>query len=121
MSAFKDASFGDRLGHAARAKKAELEKFRAKTEVDEKVLAEREAARREIIAARALRAEERQVAQEAKEAREAAEKAERDAILKAEQEARDLAAAAEAERAAAVEIERKKARDARYAARKARK
>jgi hypothetical protein len=121
MSAFKDANFNDRLGHAASAKKAELEKFRAKAEVDEKVLAEREAARREIIAARDLRAKERKVAQEAKDVRDAAEKAERDAILKAQKEARDLESSAEAERAAALEVERKKARDARYAARKARK
>ena len=44
MSAFKTDSFGDRIRNAADAKKAALEKFRAKAiEVDEKVLAEREA------------------------------------------------------------------------------
>jgi hypothetical protein len=121
MSAFKPASFDDRRRAAQSAKKAELEKFRAKTEVDETVLAEREAARREIAAARALRAEKRKAAADEKLAREAVEKAEREAALKAEEAAREAAAAAAAERAAALEIERKAARDARYAARKARK
>ncbi|VTZ28052.1 conserved hypothetical protein [Methylocella tundrae] len=121
MCAFKIDKFGDRLSNAANAKKALLEKFRAKTEVDEETVAKREAARREIIAARDARALERKAAEEERRAREAVEKAERDAALKAEEEARALEAAAEAERAAALEIERKKARDARYAARKARK
>ncbi len=121
MSAFKPESFDDRRRNAAIARKAELEKFRTKTEVDEKVLAEREAARREIAAARALRAEKRKAAAEEEQARLAAEKIEREAAHKAEQAARELEAAAEAERAAAVEAERKLARDARYAARKARK
>ena len=63
MSAFKTDSFGDRIRNAASARKAELEKFRTKTEVDEKVVAEREAARREIVAAREARALERKAEQ----------------------------------------------------------
>jgi hypothetical protein len=121
MCAFKLDSFGDRLSAAARAKKAQMEKFRSKMDVDEETLAKREAARREIIAARDARALRRQAAEEEKRAKEAAEEAERDAKLKAEREASEREAAADAERAAALEIERKKARDARYAARKARK
>ena len=74
-----------------------------------------------IAAAREARALERKAAAEEKRAREALEQAERDAALKAEQAAREIEAAAEAERAAALEAERKLARDARYAARKARK
>jgi len=121
MCAFKLDSFGDRLSAAARAKKAQMERFRAKMDVDEETLAKREAARQEVAAAREARALRRQAAEEAKRAKEGAERAERDAKLKAEQEAREKEAAAEAERAAALKIERKKVRDARYAARKAAK
>jgi Family of unknown function (DUF6481) len=121
MCAFKLDSFGDRLSAAARAKKAQTERFRAKMDVDEETLAKREAARQKVIAAREARALRRQAAEEAKQAQEAAEKAKRDAKLQAEQEAREKEAAAEAQRAAALEIERKKVRDARYAARKAAK
>jgi hypothetical protein len=50
-----------------------------------------------------------------------AEAAAREAALKAEQEARDAEFAEQAAREAALEAERQAARDARYAARKARK
>jgi len=52
---------------------------------------------------------------------QAAEAAAREAALKAEQEARDVEFAERAEREAIVEAEKQAARDARYAARKARK
>lgn len=104
MKSYKDPSFQDRVGRAAQAKQKALEQLRTKPPVDEKVVAERAAAR---------------------ERREAAEAAKRTA-KKAEQQAAEEAKAAEAAKIAAApppltEAERKQARDARYAARKSRK
>jgi hypothetical protein len=101
---FKDPSFQDRIGSAAKAKKSALEQLKAKPPVDEAVAAERRAS-----------SLERQ--------RKEAEKA---AVKKAAQQAAKDAKLAEAAAKAAVpapptEAERKAARDARYAARKARK
>src|SRR5438874_7547196 len=97
-------SFQDRAAQAAEAKKKALDQLRAKPPVDEKLAAERVAAGQQRAAA----------------------KAEKAAAKKAERKAADEAAAADArEKAAAAapptEAERKAARDARYAARKARK
>jgi hypothetical protein len=121
MSTFKNASFGERLSTAASAKKAALEKYRAKAEANDSSSAERQAARQAIIAAREIRAAEREKVRLAKAVDDAAAQAARDVLLKAEQAARDAEAAELAERELALEVERKKARDARYAARKARK
>jgi hypothetical protein len=99
-----NSSFKDRATQAAEAKKKALEQYRARPPVDEKLAAERIAAGQQ---------------------REAA-KAEKAATKKAERKAAAEAAAAEAAAKAAeatppTETERKAARDARYAARKARK
>ena len=100
MSSYKD-SFQDRIGRAADAKKAAIEKLRSKPAVDEKVLAQRQAARLKREAAQAEKAAARKVAaQEAKQA-EAAAKA--------------------AVPAPPTEAELKASRDARYAARKKRR
>jgi hypothetical protein len=97
-------SFQDRAAQAAEAKKKALDQLRARPPVDEKVAAERLASAREREAAKAEKA--------------AAKKAER----KAAQEAAAADATAKAAAAAPpTEAERKAARDARYAARKARK
>ena len=128
MPSFKD-DFGGRKDAAANAKKTLLEKFRAKPAADDPAVLERQAARRAVSEARAARNAERKAA---KLAAEAAEKAAREAAEKAEQErvARETAekaaneAASLAARAAAqvkLLAEQKAARDARYAARKARK
>lgn len=97
---FKDPSFQDRINSAAQARDKALAKLRAKPPLDETVVAERKAR------------------QEQREAREA-EKAE------ARRAAREAEAAAKAAKAAVpppkTEAELKAARDARYAARKARK
>lgn len=121
MSTFRNADFGERLNNAASARKAQLEKYRAKVEANDSSSAERHAVRQEVIAARNIRAAEREKARLAKAASDAAAQAERDLVLKAEQAERDAQAADEAVRAAALEADRKRARDARYAARKARK
>ena len=101
---FKDPSFQDRIGSAAEARSKALEQLRSKPPLDDQVVAERQAARAE---------------RERKEA-------ERSAAKKAAQQAAKNAKLAEAAAKAAVpppptEEERKAARDARYAARKARK
>jgi len=108
MKSYKDPSFQDRVGSAAAAKQKALDALRAKPPVDEKIVAERQAAR--------LKKEEAQA--EKRAAKKAAEQAAK--------EAKPAASAATAAKAAAVrpaptEAEKKAARDARYAARKSRK
>lgn len=101
---FKDPSFQDRIGSAAKAKKKALDQLRSKPPLDEKTLAERKA---------------RQLERETRDAQKAAAR-------KAVRQAAESSRIAEAASKAAVpppptEAERKAQRDARYAARKARK
>ena len=107
MTSFKDPSFQDRVGRAAEARQKALDNLRAKPPVDEKVAAERAAARLK------------------REAREAEKRAEKKAAVEAERAAKAARAEAAATATAAppppTEAERKAARDARYAARKKRK
>ena len=120
MNNFKGTSFDDRLSAAANAKKAELEKFPARSGVNDPAFAERQAARHAISVARDARTAERNAFRLAGVAHEAAEKAARDAAVEAEQTARDAERARQAAHDVALQAERKAARDARYAARKAR-
>ena len=107
-------NFDDRLSAAAAAKQALLDRFRSRPSAGDPAWIEQQAALKAIADAREARAAERKAAKEAEAARVAAEQA---AFVTEEQRA-----AAEAKaRVAAVEAERKAARDARYAARKARK
>lgn len=117
----RNVDFGDRLATAAAAKQALLEKARAKANDPE--LAKRAEERAAIAAAREAREAERRAVRKAEQERIAAEHA-------AEQERKAAEAAAEAERIrqgkrpvsrpALSPEEAKAARDARYAARKAR-
>lgn len=103
MPPFKD-SFQDRLSRANDARTAALEKLRAKPPLDPAIVAERQAA---------------QAAREAAQAEARAKKQAAIAQAKAEKAAR--AAEAEAKKPVPkTEAELKAARDARYAARKAR-
>ena len=102
MTSFKSPSFQDRVGQAANAKEKALEQLRLRPEPDEKKLAERKAA-----------GERRQAAQAEKSV---AKKAAIEAAARAKAEA-----AAKAAAPVPTEAERKAARDARYAARKARR
>ena len=102
MSSFKHPSFQDRAGQAAAAKEKALERFRARPEPDQEKLNQRK-----------LAAERRQAAREEKAA---AKKAAAEAAAQAKAEA-----AAKAAKPVPTEAERKAARDARYAARKARR
>lgn len=115
MASFKDPSFQDRVASAGKAKQKALDQLRAKPPIDEAQLAEQ---RQAWEAREQILSEER------------AAKAELKAAAKAEKESIKAAELAEAEAAAALKAARlkppsaadmKAARDARYAARKARK
>ena len=131
MPGFKPQTAADRQTAAANAKKAMLEKFRAKPAPDDPAVLERQAAQKALIDAREARFAERKAVKAAEAARIAAEQAE--AVARKEAEAAEQAAylarkvndaaAAQAEykaRALALAAEQKAARDARYARRKAR-
>lgn len=115
MASFKDPSFQDRVAAASKAKQKALDQLKAKPPVDEALMAKRRQERE--IREQAL-AEERVAKANAK----AAAKTEKAAIKAAEAEAAEAAAALKAARLKpASPEEMKAARDARYAARKARK
>ena len=104
MSSFRAPSFQDRIKSASEAKKKALKQLQTRPEVDEKLAAERLA---------------KSVARQARDDQRAAEKKEAQQAAKAAKAAK--AAAKAATPAVRTEAERKAARDARYAARKARK
>ena len=115
MASFKDPSFQDRVASAGRAKQKALDQLRAKPPVDQALME--------------TRRQEREARERALEDEWAA-KAQVKAAAKAEKALDKAAKAAEAEAAAALKAARlkpsspeemKAARDARYAARKARK
>lgn len=121
MPAFKHADFNDRASSAAKARQALIEKFRARPGPDDPAVQAKIAERMAVAAARDVREAERKVAREAEAARLAVEEAERQAeaarkALEKTQEELDRKV-----QLLALEGERKAARDARYAARKARK
>ncbi len=107
-------NFDDRLSAAAAAKQALLDRFRARPGPDDPAEIARQAALKAISDARDVRNAERKAAKEAELARLAAEEA-------AKRVQAQIAAAEAKARAIAAEAERKALRDARYAARKARK
>lgn len=127
MSFMNSNNFADRQAAAAKARKALAEKFlsRPKYDPSDPAIIEREAKRRAVLEARAAREVERQKrkAEEAaaEAARLAAEEAVRQEALRLEALAREAAEEARREEEARLEYERKLDRDARYAARKARK
>ncbi len=150
MQAHKTDNFSDRLSAASKARQAAMEKFRNLPKPNDPVVLERAAAQKAIAEARDARIAERKAAKEAEAARlaaEAAAQAAEEARLAAEQRQRDIedgirkaeearllalenadretrAAMLDEEkrqRVLALAGEQKAARDARYAARKARK
>jgi hypothetical protein len=115
VASFKDPSFQDRAALAAKAKQKALDQLKAKPPVDEALMAERR---------QAWETRERALSEErtAKAKASAAAKAEKVAIKAAELAAAQEAAAVKAARLKPASAEEMKAaRDARYAARKARK
>jgi len=120
-----EPNFADRLNVAAQARRKQLEKAKAAAPTNDPEFAKRQEARREAAAAREVRAAERRAAKEAEKARKAEEKTAREAErVLAEQAEQERLATEEAEKitqAAVLATEQKAARDARYAARKARR
>lgn len=118
MGKFGDAPLGDRLQSAAEARQATLARFQARPSEADPAVASCRAERQALVAARSLRLAEREADRQAEAARAAAEQ-----VRLLEQEAADQArdAAEASARALALQAEQKTARDARYAARKARK
>ena len=121
MGVFKDNMFNERQNASAKAKQALLEKFKAKPAPDDPAVLARAAERRAISDAREIRAAERRTIREAESARQAAEQAAREleAQARAAEEARQ--AIEQAARDLQRKAEQQAARDARYAARKARR
>jgi hypothetical protein len=118
MRSFKEQGFNERLQLAAKAKQALLDKYKSRPgESDPEILKLREQ-QKAIAEARAAReaekAEKRRQEAEAKAARETAEKAERERLAK-------RAAIEAVIRGETLAAQQKAKRDARYAARKARK
>lgn len=120
------AGFGERINSATAAKKAMLEKWQAnKVDVNDQAFLERQAIRQAADAARIARDAQRRAEKDSLKAQaiadqKAAQKAvEMQAI--ADQIARDAAKDEAATALIVLDEQRKAARDARYAARKARK
>lgn len=131
LAIYREKDIFERRNAANEAKKALLERFKARPAADDPKVLARQAERQAILEARSIREAEKARLKQEKLAREAAEKAAREAEearLRAEAEAKaaeeaKIHAAEENERIGrllADEAERKAKRDARYAARKAR-
>ncbi|RVC18226.1 hypothetical protein EN879_30840, partial [Mesorhizobium sp. M7A.F.Ca.AU.002.02.1.1] len=129
MAIYREKDVFERRNAANEAKKALLERFKAKPAADDPAVLARQAERKAILAAREIREAEKARLKQEKLAREAVEKAEREAAAEAARIAAEEAAQAEAKireseeneriaRLLADEAERKAKRDARYAARK---
>lgn len=118
MKGFKDQSFAERRKAAAVAKQSTLDRFRARPGIDDPAVVARRADRQAIAAAREARAKEREAARIVEAAEEAARARDEEENRKKREEQE---ATEQRERQAALESEQKAARDARYAARKARK
>lgn len=118
---YKNDSFSNRLTSAANAKNALLERFRARPGPDDPAVVARRAAQAAIEAAREVRIAERKAAREAEAIRLAAEQAAQAEAEKAKDVELQARKAEEAARAAERAAEAKAARDARYAARRARR
>ncbi len=125
MDNSKKTSFDDRLSAAANAKKAELEKFRARSWAKIRPSRNDRPPDDVVSVARDARIAERNASRLAGLAREAVRGGKprdcrRDAAAEAEEAARAAEVAKQAADEVALQTERKAARDARYAARKAR-
>lgn len=125
MPRFKDSNVSERLATANKAKQEMLARFKARPADDDPEVVARRQARLEASQARAARIAEREAAEAARKEREAAEekiRQEEAARLAAEEAEREAAERRlEADRQVALLAEQKAARDARYAARKARR
>lgn len=132
MTIYRERTFAERRTEAQEAKKALLEKFKARPGPDDPQVQAKKAEREAILDARSKRAEEKEKLRQARLALEEEERRRREAEeeaarIAAEEASKAEAAARESEendriaRLLADEAERKAKRDARYAARKARR
>ena len=125
MPRFTDKDISESRATAANARKAMVERFRARPAEDDPAVLERKAARLTVSQAREARIAAREAERRADAERQAAEQkvreaeAARMAVEQAEREA--VERRAEGDRAVDLLAEQKAARDARYAARKARR
>jgi len=131
LAIYREKDIFERRNAANEARKALLERFKAKPAADDPAVLAKQAERKAILEARAIREAEKQKLKQERLAREAAEKAAREAAEEAARLEAEAKAAAEAKlreaeeneriaRLLADEAERKAKRDARYAARKSR-
>ncbi len=121
MTAFKHDKLEQRLTAASAAKQALLEKYRQRPGPDDPAVIARRNERAALSAERDLRLAERDRQRAAEAARIAGEREAAALAAAAEQAAADeRAALAKAAEDEALKVEQKAARDARYAARKAR-
>jgi hypothetical protein len=132
MAAFRETAFQDRLKSQQTARQAMLERYRSRPSEDDPAVAERLAQRQAVVAAREARRAEKEAAKAAERARleeerrlREEEEARLEALRLAEEEERLAKERAEAEarnsQIAMLLAQQKAARDARYAARKARR
>lgn len=120
MGAFDFRNFDDRRQHSASAKATLLAKFKARPAPDDPEMVAKAEARRELARARDERTREREAARREAERMAAEEKRAREEAELAAQLAREeVERVAAEERKAAELLAKKAARDARYAARKA--
>jgi len=98
MRGFNDGKLSDRLGAADAARKAQLERFRARPNENDPEVQRKKAERQAVVEAREARSREREEKRRAEEARLADIKRAEEAAAEAEKLARE--AAAEAERLA---------------------
>lgn len=124
MATYKERNFADRRQSADEAKKALLEKFKARPAADDPAVQARAAERKAIAEAREKRETERREQKRLKAEQEARERTEREQAAelaaRTEAQAKEQAEQDMVARLLADEAERKAKRDARYAARKAR-
>lgn len=120
----KEPGFMERLQTAAKAKKAQLEKLRAPVPAKGQQSTERQAAQVEAAAARKIRTAGRKdsdrMGAEHREAQRAAENARQALAVVDERARKEVERRAKAEADATLKKNQKAARDAKYAARKAR-
>lgn len=131
MAIYREKNFAERRDASNEAKRALLDKFKARPAADDPAVVAKQAERRVILDAREKREAEKARLKQERLAREAAEREERlrleeAARIKAEAEAAEQARVREQEESEriaaqlALEAAQKAKRDARYAARKAR-
>ena len=96
MAIYREKDIFERRNAANEAKKALLERFKAKPAADDPAVLARQAERKAILEAREKRAAEKERLRQEKLAREAAERAEREAAEEAARLAAEEAAQAEA-------------------------